>query len=322
MKNNQKFEIDLEKIKHKYEKMGAGFDVETNALYCPNPQEWYSKALLEDNYEDFRVIRNVKETTKIATQTFGGSTASTLYAFDCDWTEGDSNLDATTLTANPYSIMHSICQRDLETSFVVSKMTSGNENWKNEKEFFAHYFEELAKTVAEDLAIAKWQGHVDNGLVFNGFEYLVQNTVGTVGITGLALTLANIEGAFESVLLASPSNVSRKKGDTRFYVSPTTANKIAIAAAKNNTLNYTTKELELFYLGIKISVQEGMSDDIFVFTRKDNMIIGVDAMGDSSNLKIRDLDVINVPKIRTRVDGKLALLVVNPTEVVYYKVVP
>lgn len=301
-------------------KESLAFDADSTALYCPNPAEWYSRAYLVDNYEDMRVIPNIKESRKISRIAFGG-TSSVLYEFDCGFTEGDSKLDAVTIEAKPYSVMHTICQRDIEETFVVESITQGNENWKNETVFFAHYWEALAAKVSEDIAIAKWQGQNQNGFVIVGLEELITTSSDTIGLTSSAFTVANIESVFENALMAAPSTISRKKKDLRFYVSPSTMNKIAIAMAKNNTTNYVTSELKSYYAGIKISEQEGMSDDLVVLTRKDNLIIGVDALGDAKNLKIRDLDVINIPKIRTRVDGKLATKIVNDEEIVYVEVV-
>jgi len=302
--------------------LSGGFEVDNSALQCPNPEEWYTRAYLRDSYEDFRVIPNLKEAKKIANQEFGDG-GSVLYEFDCDWTEGDAKLSTVTIEACPYSVMHSICQRDLETSFVVDSMVGGNEGWKNEANFFNHYWDRLADKVGEDLAITKWQGHTASGFVCTGLEERIitasaSNDVTPVGAS--AISVANIESYFEDLLISLKNTVARKKTELRFYVSPVNANKIAISMAKNNTTNYVTTELGLTYAGIKISVQEGMSDDIIVLTRKSNLIIGVDALGDSKNLKVRDLDVINVPKIRTRVDGKFATLIVNEDEINFIKI--
>jgi hypothetical protein len=314
--------INLSAVKEKIMASG-GFDADSSALYCPNPQVWYSRAYLEDNYEDLRVIPNVKDKQKIARVVFGGED-SVLYEFDCDFTDGDSKLDAVTIETCPYSVMHSICQRDVEETFAVQNMTAGNENWKNETNFFSHYWDALAMKVQEDIAITKWQGHTSNDFVCVGLEQrITASGSGTIEVTGATgnpfteFTISNIEEVFEQLLISAPATIARRKKDLRFYVSPVVANLIAISMAKNNTTNYVTVELGKTYAGIKISEQSGMSDDLIVLTKKDNLIVGVDALADPKNLKIRDLDVINVPRIRTRVDGKIGTLIVNPEEILY-----
>lgn len=311
--------FNLRAIKEKIMASG-GFEVENSALLCPNPEEWYSRAYLMDSYEDLRVIPNLKETKKIARITFGG-TGSTLYEFDCEFTPGESKLDTVTIEACPYSVMHQICQREIEETFVVGNMVSGNENWKNETNFFSHYWDALAEKVAEDIAIVKWQGQNENGFVCTGLESRIKDSVNTNEITGYtSFSTTNIEDVFEDLLISLPSTVARKKRDLRFYVSPANMNKIAISMAKNNTTNYVTTELSMTYAGIKISVQDGMSDDIIILSPKSDLIVGLDAMGDSKNLKIRDLEIINIPKITTRVGGKLGTLIVNDSEISYVKI--
>lgn len=312
--------INLRAVKEKIMATG-GFEADASALYCPNPEEWYSRAYLSDNYADLRVIPNLKESKKISRMQFGANgTDSVLYEFECVWEDGDSKLDTVTLEACPYSVMHSICQRDVEETFVVANMIAGNENWKNETNFFSHYWKALADKVAEDIAIAKWQGQNLNGFVCTGLEERILTSQDTIDVTPSGTTsfdINNIEEMFESLLLGLPPTVARKKKELRFYVSPQVMNLIAVSMAKNNTTNYVTTELAPTYAGIKISIQEGMSKNLIVLTRLNNLIVGVDAMGDSKNLKIRDLDCINVPKIRSRVDGKMGTLIVNEPEIVY-----
>lgn len=311
--------INLREVKEKVQLEG-GFDADNSALLCPNPQEWYSRAYLRPSVQDLRVIVNVKESTKISRMQFGDDGASTLYEFDCDFTDGDSKLDAITLETVPYSVMHSICQRDVEETFAVLEMQAGNENWRNATNFFRHYWDALADKVGEDIALAIWQGQNLNGFTVLGLEERIDASADTVEVaTPANITVANVEEQFEALLVAAPNAIARKKSELRFYVSPSMANKIAISMAKNNTTNYVTTELGLTYAGIKISVQEGMSDDLIVLTRMNNLVYAVDALRDGENLKVRDLDVINVPKIRTRVDGKMGTLILNDEEILYVK---
>ena len=87
-----------------------------------------------------------------------------------------------------------------------------------------------------------------------------------------------------------------------------------------NTNAYITQDLSLTYLGIKIVQCQGMSNDTFVITLKDNLIYAFDAEGDSSDLRAVNLrDTVAEPYIRTRADMKIGFHFVNPTEIVFYQ---
>ena len=316
------FKIDLADIK---KKVDMGLDVETNALLCPNPEEWYAKAYIRNNYDNFRVIPRVKEGTKVATNLFPATTV--LKEFDCDFTALDSSLDAVSIETTPYSVMFEICQRDLEESFVSLNMAAGNENWKNATMFFSHYWDVLAMKVAQDISIAKWRGQVAGGVsnaVITGLQGRITASADTVDV-GTAVTdftdVTAIEGVFEEIVTDAnvPESLYEEgvRSELRFYVNPRVLMAIQIAQAKNNTTNYTVTPLGAFYMGIPIIADGGVEVGFIVMTRRSNLIVAVDAVADENNLKVRDLDVINVPKIRTRIDGKLGTQIVNDEEIIY-----
>ena len=57
-------------------------DVETNALLCPNPDEFYSKAYLtEDIADNYRTLPGIKSATKLANVTFGNLLAAQIAIF-------------------------------------------------------------------------------------------------------------------------------------------------------------------------------------------------------------------------------------------------
>lgn len=320
MENIQPFKIDLADIKRKVE---MGLNVETEALLCPNPEEWYAKAYIRNNYENFRVIPRVKEGTKVATNLFPSGTV--LKEFDCDFTALTSDLDAVPISTTPYSVMFEICQRDLEESFVSLNMAAGNENWKNAPMFFSHYWDVLAQKVAEDVSIAKWRGQTGVGnAAITGLRSRITSSADTVDV-GTAVTdftdVTAIEGVFEEIVTNAnvPESLyePQARQELRFYVNPRVAMAIQIAQAKNNTTNYTVTPLGMAYMGIPIIADGGVEVDFICMTRRSNLIVAVDAVADESNLKIRDLDVINVPKIRTRIDGKLGTQIVNDAEIIY-----
>jgi len=66
-------------------------DVDTNALLCPNPDEFYSKAYLtEDIADNYRTLPSIKSATKLANVTFGNILAPST----CNFSAPSANLDA------------------------------------------------------------------------------------------------------------------------------------------------------------------------------------------------------------------------------------
>lgn len=312
-----KRELNLHKMKEEFT-----LNVDASAEFEPNASEFYSRAFLENNLEDFRVIPGIKHSEKVGNLSFG--TASVLREFDCNFDALPSNLDAKPMEVVKVTVPHQICQSELEESFAVLEMAQGQEGWKTANLFWSHYMNILAGRISEDLALATHQGQSGVGLAtINGFESLIPASTDTVEVTFTdpAYTVANVEGAFEDLLTALPNTIARKKDELRFYVSPATMNAIAIAMAKNNSTFYVTKELDATYAGIKIVSLEGMSGDQIWLTRKDNLVIGVDAELDAKNIKVRDLDIINEPVIRTRVDFNYGTMILNDEEIYYTAVV-
>lgn len=312
----KKRKLDLNKMRQEFT-----LNVDSTAEYTPNADEFYSRAFLANNIEDFRVKVGVKDSEKIGRLSFGND--SILREFQCGWDALNMSLDAKTIDVVKITVPHQVCQSELEESFAVLEMTKGQEGWKTANMFWAHYMDILAKRISEDLALATWVGQSGGTLAtLTGFESLIAASTDTVEVTftGTAYTVANVEDAFEDLLTALPNTIARAKNDLRFYVSPATMNAIMISMSKNNTQFYATKELDPMYAGIKISEQAGMSGDMIVLTRKENLVIGVDAELDEKNIKVRDLDVINEPVIRTRVDFNYGNLLLNDEEI-YYTVV-
>jgi hypothetical protein len=118
---------------------------------------------------------------------------------------------------------------------------------------------------------------------------------------------------------ALPAQLKNKKSDLRFYVSANVAAAYELAAAQGNTLAYITQSLGLTFLGIKVVVAEGMSDNRMVLTAKNNLIYAFDGEGDSKELKAINLsETVAEPLLRTRANMKIGFHYVNPTEIVFY----
>jgi len=326
--------FDFKDIKEASKEIEAKFDltVETNALLCPNPQEFYSRAYLTDDVTgNFRLLPNVKYKTKLANQSFDRA----LYASDCSWDdakEAAGSLDAIDIDVCGVSALGEICQFDAEQAFFSTMMRPGaNSNEIAPQMFLSQYWEELGNLIQEETALIRWQGDtsLNAATTFlaecDGYEkkLLAGYNGGSgdvVGIAGSAITKANVIAEISKVYNGLPNTLKHKTGDLRMYVSANVASAYLEAVAENNTVLYTTMNPELTYLGrIKIVVQEGMSDNTMVLTRHQNLIYAFDALGDGSDLKAVNLtDTVAEPTLRTRANLKMGFYLSNETEIVYY----
>ena len=299
-------------------------DIETNALLCANPDEFYSKAYLSspDIANNFRTLPGIKSKTKLANVTFG----SLLKESTCNFTAPTDTLDAIDIDVCALSAMAQLCQFDLEQSFLALQMSQGSNGDFTVASFMSYYWNEMANVIGQDLELLRWQGGINSSDPLLGLcnGYLVQ-LCGDEGLAaGLysgAISTANVLTVLEAVVNAAPASIVRKKADLRLYVSTNVANAYELKAAQGNTQTYVTLPLGLTFLGINVVVCEGMPDNTIVLTLKNNLVYAFDAEGDSKALKAVNLsDSVAEPYLRTRANLKAGFHYTNPAEiVVYYK---
>lgn len=298
-------------------------DIETNALLCANPDEFYSKAYLSspDIANNFRTLPGIKSKTKLANVTFG----SLLQASTCNFNAPTDSLDAIDIDVCPLSAMAQLCQFDLEQSFLALQMAQGSNGDFTVASFMSYYWNEMANVIGQDLELLRWQGNTESEdpllSLCNGYLVQLCSDVAVNGLYAGAVTSSNVISTMESVVLAEPAAIVRKKADLRMYVSTNVANAYELAAASGNTQTYVTLPLGLTFLGINVVVCEGMPDNTIVLTLKNNLIYAFDAEGDSKALKAVNLsDSVAEPYLRTRANMKAGFHYTNPAEIVVYNV--
>jgi len=302
-------------------KLKFDLDVETNALLCANPEEFYSRAYLTDTTADnFRTLPGIKSATKLANVTFG----NILQASTCNFSAPTDTLNAIDIDVCPLSAMAQICQFDLEQSFFALQMAKGSNGDFTVASFMSYYWDTMSKQIGEDVELIRWQGDTEGegvlSLCDGHLKKLCADT-SVVGLYGGAIDSTNVLSKMQAVWTAAPSTVKFKKGDLRFYVSANVAQAYELAAATGNTQTYVTLPLGLSYLGIQVIVCEGMPDNTMILTLKNNLIYAFDAEGDSKALKAVNLsDTVAEPYIRTRANLKVGFYHTNPTEIVVYNV--
>jgi hypothetical protein len=304
-------------------KLKFDLDIETNALLCANPDEFYSRAYLtEDLVDNYRTLPGIKSATKLANVAFG----NILRASNCNFTAPTDALDAIDIDVCPLSAMAQICQFDLEQSFVSLQMAQGSNGDFTVASFMNYYWNEMSLKIQEDLELIRWQGDTtgEDPVLSLCDGYLVKlcgDEAIAAGLYAGAIDSTNVIAQMTAVYTSLPAAVIRKKADLRFYVSSNVAAAYELAAATGNTQTYVTLPLGLTFLGVKVVVADGMPNDTMVLTLKSNLIYAFDGEGDSKALKAVNLtDTVAEPYLRTRANMKVGFYYTNPAEIVVYNI--
>lgn len=297
-------------------------DVDTNALLCPNPEEFYSKAYLtEDIADNYRTLPGIKSATKLANITFGNILAPS----SCNFTAPNDNLDAIDITVCALSGMSQICQFDLEQSFLALQMSQGSNGDFTVASFMSYYWTEMANRIGNDLELIRWQGDTaSEDAVLGLCDGYIKQLCADAAVIGLytdAITSSNVLARMTTVLQSSPAAVQALRGDLRLFVSSDVFVNYQIAAASGNTLTFVTAPLAPTFLGIKLVLCGGMAVNTMVLALKTDLIYAFDAEGDAKALKAVNLsDSVAEPYIRTRANLKAGFAYTNPAQIVMYNV--
>ena len=295
-------------------------DVETNALLCPNPDEFYSKAYLtEDIADNYRTLPGIKSATKLANVTFGNLLAPST----CNFSAPTDNLDAVDIDVCALSAMSQICQFDLEQSFLALQMSQGSNGDFSVAAFMSYYWTEMAGRIQNDLELIRWQGDTTSEdavlSLCDGYMKKLCADTDVVGLYTDAITSSNVLARMTTVLQNSPAAVQAMRGELRLFVSSDVFVNYQIAAASGNTLTYVTAPLAPTFLGIKIVLASGMPTSTMVLALKTDLIYAFDAEGDAKALKAVNLsESVAEPYLRTRANLKAGFHYTNPSQIVVY----
>ena len=295
-------------------------DVDTNALLCPNPDEFYSKAYLtEDIADNYRTLPGIKSATKLANVTFG----NLLAASNCNFTAPTDNLDAVDIDVCALSAMTQICQFDLEQSFLALQMSQGSNGDFTVASFMSYYWTEMANRIGNDLELIRWQGDTTSEdpvlSLCDGYMKKLCADAEVIGLYTDAITSTNVLARMTTVLQSAPAAVQALRGDLRLFVSSDVFVNYQIAAASGNTLTFVTAPLAPTFLGIKIVLASGAPANTMVLALKTDLIYAFDAEGDAKALKAVNLsDSVAEPYIRTRANLKAGFHYTNPSQIVVY----
>jgi hypothetical protein len=295
-------------------------DIETNALLCANPNEFYSRAYItEDIVDNYRTLPGIKSATKLANVTFG----SILQSSTCAFSAPTDSLDAIDIDVCALSAMAQICQFDLEQSFLSLQMAAGSNGSFEVASFMSYYWETMSMQIGEDVELLRWNGDTDSVdallSLCDGYLKRLLADAAVVDVANVSIDATNVIAQLTAILNAAPASIKRKKADLRFYVSSNIATAYELAAAQGNTQTFVTIPLALTFLGIKMVVAEGLPNNTAVLTLKNNLIYAFDSESDAKALRAVNLnDTVAEPYLRTRANLKVGFWYTNPTEIVLY----
>jgi hypothetical protein len=307
-------------------KLKFDLQVDPTALLAANPEAFYSQAYLsEDTADNYRSLPGVKYKTKLATVTFG----NILQPSSCSFTAPSDDLNAKEIDVCALSAMAQICQFDLEQSFLSLQMSKGSNGDFSVASFMSFYWGEMANKINGDIELVRWQGDTLSAnptlALCDGYEKKLTagltDPTDTVinGGTGAIANFSTLETKLAAAFALLPATIATRTADLRLYMPTQLVNIYRLGVASGNTQAYITQDLSLTFLGVKIVVCPGMSNNTFVWTLKDNLIYAFDAEGDSSDLRAVNLaDTVAEPYIRTRANMKVGFEYVNGSDIVFY----
>ena len=311
-------------------KLRFDLNIDASALLAPNADAFYAQAYLggSEIADNFRSLPGIKYKTKIGTVTFGTGLLATS---PCNFPNlNTDDLSSHEVDVCALSAMAQVCQFDLEQSFVSLQMAAGSNGDFTVASFFSFYWSEMANAIAGQIEALRWKGDIlslnPQLALCDGYEKGLAASVlaGDVisGGTGAITTFSGVGGLgakLEAAFALVPAAIASRTADLRIYMPTQLVNIYRLGVATGNTNAYITQDLSLTYLGIKIVLCPGMSNNKFVITLKDNLIYAFDGEGDSSDLRAVNLaDTVAEPVIRTRANMKVGFSFVNPTDIVYY----
>ena len=298
-------------------------DIDASALLQANSEAFYSRAYLnEEVVDNYRTLPGVKYKTKISNVVFG----QVLQAENCGFNASTDDLASVEIDVCSLSAMAQICQFDLEQSFVSLQMTKGSNGDFTVASFMDYYWNEMSKTIAENIEKLRWEGDTDSGTpalaLCDGYrKLLVADSANVIEIgSPVAITPSNVLAKLALVYAAIPAAVIANQDELRIYVSSPVATAYRAAVAASNTQANLTQALDFTYLGIKMVLCPGMlGKSTIVATLRNNLIYAFDAEGDGKALRAVNLaDTIAEPVIRTRANMKVGFTHVNGNEIVFY----
>tara|TARA_R110000868_G_scaffold8391_1_gene43678 strand:- start:30 stop:935 length:906 start_codon:yes stop_codon:yes gene_type:complete len=282
--------------------------VDASALLQANPSEYYSLLYgMENAVTNYRVLPGIKNKTKIATVVFD----RVLAEAGCDFDPSQATVSAVEIDVCALTSQASVCQYDLEQSWLALEMAKGSNSDFSVASFMNFFWSQMAKKGHQELAITSWQGGLCDGWLgrlCTANDYIKSGDG--------AITDANVLAVFAAVLNDATPEMLVNPAQMQFKVSPNVAAAYRIATASFNTATNVTVGLSLTYLDIPVVVEYGMPANMVILSDYTNFIYALDMEGDQDNLQIVDFSKTTLDRrIGARADFKAGFFVVNTPQI-------
>jgi len=295
--------------------------VDASALLQANPSEYYSLLYgMENAVTNYRVLPGIKNKTKVATVVF----PTVLAESSCDFSAQDATLSAIEVDVCALTSQASVCQFDLEQSWLALEMAKGSNSDFSVASFMNFFWGQMAKKAHQELALLMWQGNTlaqgSLGLCDGWLKRLCTTgdyINGGVPVGGFDSTNILTDGFAQALGLATPEMLVNP-ANMQFKVSADVAAYYRIATASNNNVTNVTTGLALTYLDIPVVVEYGLPANTIILSDYTNFIMAVDLEGDVDNLQIVDFSKTTLDRrIGARADFKAGFYTVNDTQIVW-----
>ena len=294
--------------------------VDASALLQANPSEYFSILYgMENAVTNYRVLPGIKNKTKIATVLFD----EVLAESGCDFNAQNADLSAIEIDVCALTSQASVCQFDLEQSFLALEMAKGSNSDFSVASFMNFFYSQMAKKGLQELARLMWRGdtalETALGLCDGWLKRLcTADDYITPAGTYAAITSANVLDKMGATLTAATPEMLVNPANMQFKVSPDVAAAYRIATAATNTITNVTTGLSLTYLDIPVVVEYGLPTSTIILSDYTNFIYALDAEGDQDNLQIVDFSKTTLDRrIGARADFKAGFYIATG-QVVWY----
>jgi len=301
-------------------KLKFDLTVDASALLQANPSEYFSILYgMENAVTNYRVLPGIKNKTKIATVLFD----EVLAESGCDFNAQNADLSAIEIDVCALTSQASVCQFDLEQSFLALEMAKGSNSDFSVASFMNFFYSQMAKKGHQELARLMWRGdtalETALGLCDGWLKRLcTADDYITPAGTYAAITSANVLDKMGATLTAATPEMLVNPANMQFKVSPDVAAAYRIATAATNTITNVTTGLSLTYLDIPVVVEYGLPTSTIILSDYTNFIYALDAEGDQDNLQIVDFSKTTLDRrIGARADFKAGFYIATG-QVVWY----
>ena len=290
--------------------------VDASALLQANPSEYYSLLYgMENAVSNYRVLPGIKNKTKVATVLFD----TVLAESGCNFSAQDAEVSAIEIDVCALTSQASVCQFDLEQSWLALEMAKGSNSDFSVASFMNFFWATMAKKGHQELAQIMWKGNTaapgflglcDGWLkrLCTAADYINAGN-GTIDATTVLDAFADVLSNATPEMLVNPANM-------QFKVSANVAAAYRIATASTNTVTNVTTGLSLTYLDIPVVVEYGLPENMILLSDYTNFIYSLDAEGDQDNLSIVDFSKTTLDRrIGARADFKAGFYVVNTGQI-------